>query len=170
MQRFCCKKLCICLKAFQKISAILSIVFVDQYDDVKHLLPTNTDITSASLPGKIAEALFVEYETQAKLLFTNGFLLFMERSGSGEGESFYLHVLRHYMPKHMQTTYSRHRMGVAVFSMEGFEYKNYTSKHVMQSRNNGRGIQAKQSLRILQLIYVHGLFDVKKELKKHNLE
>ena len=70
----------------------------------------------------------------------------MESSGSGEGELFYLHVLRHYMPKNMQTTYYRHHKGVAFFRMEGFEYKNYTSKHIMQSRNNGRRIQVNQSL------------------------
>ena len=161
---------CICLKSFQKMSEIISIVFIDEYNTVKHLLPAGSTITETSEPAVIAEAIFKEYENNAKLLFTNGFLSFMERNdGSGAGESFYLHVLRHYMPHHMRVTYQRHRLGIAIFSMEGFEYKNYTSKYVMRNRNNGRGVQAKQSLKVLQLLYVHSCFDVQKEKKKHNL-
>ena len=38
----------------------------------------------------------------------------------------------------------------------------------MQSRNNGRGVKAKQSLKMLQLFYSHAEFNVEKELKKQN--
>ena len=145
------------------------MVFVDNYNDVKHLLPEGTLITETSQPAEIAEAVFVEYERQAELLFTNGFESFMERDdGSGKGESFYLHVLRYYIPNHMRITYSRHRLGVAIFSMEAFEYKNYTSKHVVRTRNNGRGVQVRQSMKVLQLLFVHATFDVEKEKEKHN--
>ena len=50
--------------------------------------------------------------------------------------------------------------------MECFEYKNYTSKYAMQNRNNGRGVQVKQPLKVLQLLYKHADFDVEKELKR----
>ena len=93
---------------------------------------------------------------------------FVEHTGNGEGENFYLHVLRHYIPKHMPVTYQRHKLEVEIFSMEDFQYKNYTPKHVIQSRNNGCGVQAKNSLNILQLLYSHAEFNVDKELKKRN--
>ena len=130
---------CRCLKAFQAMSKIISIVFIDEYNTIKHLLPAGTNISEESHPGDIAEAIFNEYEEQAKILLANGFLSFMERNdGSGGGESFYLHVSRHYIPKNMQDTYKKkHRLGVAIFNMEGFKYKNYTSKYIMRNRNNG---------------------------------
>lgn len=157
---------CVCLKAFEKMSEILSFVFVDEYELIKHVLPDDTTICNTSRPDEIAEAVFKEYEAQAELLFTNGFLSFMERNGDGKGETLYLHILKHYLPGHMRITYQRHKLGVAIFSMEGFEYKNYTSKHIIRNRNNGRGVQVKQSLKILQLLFIHTLHDVTKELKK----
>ena len=161
---------CRCLKAFQAMSKIINIVFIDEYNTIKHLLLARTNISEESQPGDIAEAIFNEYEEQAKILLANGFLSFMERNdGSGGGESLYLHVLRHYIPKHMRDTYKKHRLGVAIFSMEGFEYKNYTSNFVMRNRNNGQGVQVKQSLKVLQLLYKNSTFDVEQEKKKHKL-
>ena len=99
---------CRCLKAFQAMNEIISIVFFDEYDTIKHLLPAGTNISEQIQPGDIAEAIFNEYEEQAKILLANGFLSFMERNdGSGGGESLYLHVLRHYIPKHMRDTYKK---------------------------------------------------------------
>ena len=70
------------------------------------------------------------------------------------------------MPKIMRTTYARHQIGPAIFTMEGFEYKNYTSKQVMRSRTNRRGVQCMQSLSFMQLLYITSLFCVQHELKK----
>ena len=150
------------------MSKILSFVFVDEYELVKHILPNDTEVSATSCPAEIAEAVFKEDKAQAELLFTNGFQSFMERDGDGKGETLYLHILKHYLPRHMRITYQRHKLGVAIFSMEGFEYKNYTSKHVIRNRNNGRGVQVKQSLKILQLLFIHTLHDVTKELKKRS--
>ena len=74
-------------------------------------------------------------------------------------------MLRHYIAKHMRLTYQRHKLGLTIFSMEGFEYKSYKSKHGIQSRNNERGVQAKQSLNMLKLLYSRAEFNVEKELK-----
>ena len=54
-------ELCVCLNVFQKCEKKLTILLVDEYDVVKHLLTTNTSITSGSFSGKIAKALIVEY-------------------------------------------------------------------------------------------------------------
>ena len=69
------------------------------------------------------------------------------------------------MPTIMRVTYDRHQLGPAIFTMEGFEYKNYTSKQVMRTSTNGHGIQCMQSLRVMQLMYIHSVIDVKQELK-----
>ena len=92
---------CICLQSFHKISSILSVIFVDKYEKVKNFLPAGSLICASSQPSEVAEAIFDKYEVKAELLFTNGFMSFMEHTGNGEGETLYLHVLRHYIPKHM---------------------------------------------------------------------
>ena len=68
------------------------------------------------------------------------------------------------MPHIKRDTYNCHGLGPVIFTMEGFEYKNYTSKQVMRSRTNGRGIQCMQSLRVMQLLFTHAFFSVKDEL------
>ena len=70
------------------------------------------------------------------------------------------------MPHIMRDTYKRHKIGLDIFTMEGFEYKNYTSKQVMRSRTNGRGIQCMQSLRVMQLLFMHDKLVVEHDLKK----
>ena len=82
------------------------------------------------------------------------------------GETFYLHNLKHYMPHIMRYTYENHGVGPAIFTMEGFEYKNYTSKQVMRCWTNGRGIQCMQSLRVMQLLYINDHFSVSDEFNK----
>ena len=44
------------------MSKILSLVFVDNYEDIKDLLPTDTTITNDSSKEEIAEAIFQVYE------------------------------------------------------------------------------------------------------------
>ena len=36
----------------------------------------------------------------------------------------------------MKETYERHGLGVGVFTMEGFEYKNYSSKQAVKNQTN----------------------------------
>ena len=57
---------------------IIIIVFIDEYNTIKHLFPSGTNISEESQPGDIAEAIFNDYEEQAKILLANGFLSFME--------------------------------------------------------------------------------------------
>ena len=93
----------------------------------------------------------------------------MNQSGvEGEyvGETFYQHNLKHYMPHIMRYTYENHAVGPAIFTMEGFECKNYTSKQVMRCCKNGQGIQCMQSLRVMQLLCINDHFSVSDELKK----
>lgn len=159
---------CKCLKAFEKVSKTLSIIFIDDYEEVKELLPDDTMITNESEPQEIVDAVIGEYKEQCRLLFTHGYESFMS-TDSSSSETFYLHTLRFYLPHIMEVTYARHKLGPGIFTMEGFEYKNYTSKQVMRTRTNGRGVQCTQSLKTLQMLFAHSHHDVEAELIKRKL-
>ena len=55
--------------------------------------------------------------------------------------------------------------------MEGFEYKNYTSKQVLNNRTNGklRTNIVMQSLRILQLLFKCSYFNPEAEVKRRRV-
>ena len=73
----------------------------------------------------------------------------MIKSNQGDCETFYLYSLRWYFPEIMKLTYQRHGVGIGVYTLEGFEYKNYTSKWVVQTRTNGKDNITMQSLKTL---------------------
>ena len=56
------------MQSFKKMSAIIATVFLDNYKEAKHLLPSGTTIDENSAPSEIAEAIFSQYEVQARLL------------------------------------------------------------------------------------------------------
>ena len=39
---------------------------------------------------------------------------------TGNQETFYMHVMRFYIPEIVKITYDRHRLGVGIFNMQGF--------------------------------------------------
>ena len=95
----------------------------------------------------------------------------MTNRRTGDKENFYVHVLTNYIPGIMRETYKRHKLGVGIFSMEGFEYKNYTSKQVLNNRTNGK-IKSNivlQSMRILQLLFKCAYFDPHAEMKRRKV-
>ena len=51
-------KFCMCPQSFQQISTILSLNFVDNYKQVKDLLPQNSTITENSSKQDIARTIF----------------------------------------------------------------------------------------------------------------
>ena len=56
----------------------------------------------------------------------------------GSNETCYAHVLRFYMPRIAETTYLRHKVGVGVFNMQGFERRNKESKNVYKRFSNNK--------------------------------
>ena len=47
-------------------------------------------------------------------------------------KSFYLHCLRYYMPQIAETTFERHKLGLGIFTMQGFERRNKESKNTLR--------------------------------------
>ena len=57
----------------------------------------------------------------------------------GGDETFYLHCLRYYMPKIAKDTLDKHKLGLGIFTMQGFERRNKESKNTLRRFCNGKG-------------------------------
>jgi hypothetical protein len=73
-----------------------------------------------------------EYVENVKRLYDIGADSFLTKSNEkGDNESFYFHVMRFYIPPIAATTFERHRLGVGIFKMQGFERRNKESKNTL---------------------------------------
>ena len=169
------KNFCNCMVSFQSLYHILSMVFVEEYDTVIEVLKggsnstqqlAQTIINKDSPCGEIFNAFLAKHKAEAKILYQCGHRTFMTHTQRGDRETFYLHTLSNYVPHFMQVTYDRHILGVAIFSMEAFKYKNFTSKRIVLHRTNRRGNICKQSLRVLQLYFKVSTHNVEAEMKE----
>ena len=142
-------------KAYEKMSKILSFVFIDEYEAVKDFLQDS--LLNGSLPKEqIANYMSETYKKYAKEFYNAGIKLFMTNAIVGDGEIFYIHNLSFYMPSIIEDTYKKHKLGPGVWSMEGFEYKNTQSKRAVYTHSNRKGNLPAQSLARLYLIYTMG--------------
>ena len=57
----------------------------------------------------------------------------------GGDETFYMHCLRFYMPKLAKETLEKHKLGLGIFTMQGFERRNKESKNTLKRFCNGKG-------------------------------
>ena len=106
------------------------------------------------------------FKNEAATFFSNAHASFLSHKVQGNEETFYIHALCMYIPKIMRETYDSHMLGVRVFTMEGFEYKNYSSKHAIRGHSNRKGNVCVQSLKYLTLQFINRKYEVLKELKK----
>lgn len=160
------KHINIALKAFAKVSKILSFIFIDDYDDVKEFL-SDSQLNKSSPKEEIASAIVKSYKKYAKEFYDAGMKSFMTTSTMGDSETFYVHNIVFYMPSIIQDTYEKHKLGPGVWSMEGFEYKNAQSKRAVYTHSNRKGNLPAQSLAHLFLIYTMGRHEpLKKKGKK----
>ena len=70
------------------------------------------------------------------------------------------------MPVFLERTHDAHKLGVGVFTMEGFEYKNYSSKHAIREHSNRKGNVCMQSLKYLTLQFITKKAEVNTEIIK----
>eukprot|EP00957_Ditylum_brightwellii_P160219 12197559-Ditylum_brightwellii.AAC.1 len=77
---------------------------------------------------KILPMQSLSYTIKVEVLYSEGANTFMTHQSTGDKENFYLHVVRFYMPHIMQHTYTRHKLGTGVWTMEGFEFCNAKAK------------------------------------------
>mmetsp|Transcript_26810 Transcript_26810/g.33062 ORF Transcript_26810/g.33062 Transcript_26810/m.33062 type:complete len:623 (+) Transcript_26810:1317-3185(+) len=96
------------LKLLKKIDKFVRMTYIDvEEDEYKEMM--------------------TEFNDNVKNFYKYGRKLGMVKE---EEEIFYFHVLRFYMPNIVETTYSRHKLGVGIFSMQAFERRNKESKNL----------------------------------------
>lgn len=59
----------------------------------------------------------------------------MLRRSIGDKETYYLHALKYYIPKHARKIWDTHKLGIGIFTMQGFERRNKESKNIMRRFN-----------------------------------
>ena len=81
-----------------------------------------------------------EFEADVTEFYSVGKRSFLTKHGQvGSEETFYTHALRYYMPRIAKLTYERHRTGVGIFTMQGFERRNKESKNCIKRFSNNKG-------------------------------
>lgn len=73
----------------------------------------------------------------------------------GGDETFSMHALRLYMPMISQQTLSEHKMGLGVFTMQGFERRNKESKNTVKRFANFKGNMVESNLKRLWDIFFY---------------
>ena len=80
------------------------------------------------------------YVSNAHELFEIGADSFLsDGTKIGEKESFYMHALKNYIPTMARITLERHKLGIGVFNMQGFERRNKESKNTLRRFSNMKG-------------------------------
>ena len=95
------------LKVIKRIFDFTSITYIE--DGVKY------------------DELLVQFKDDVKLLFRHGKDTFL----AGNGVTFYFHCLRFYLPQIADITFKRHKLGLGIFTMQGFERRNKESKNTI---------------------------------------
>ena len=78
-----------------------------------------------------------------------------ETERMGDDETFYMHVLRFYLPKIARVTFDKHGLGLGIFTMQGFERRNKESKNTLKRFTNCKGNVLAANLRRLWDIYYY---------------
>jgi len=75
-----------------------------------------------------------QFSEDTRNFIKNGRLTFLIDE---QDETFYVHTLCYYMPVHAKITFERHRLGLGIFTMQGFERRNKESKNCIKRFSTG---------------------------------
>ena len=78
----------------------------------------------------------IDFENGVKKLYSIGSTTFLTKNVVGDDETFYYHCLRYYMPRISRDIWTKHKVGIGVFTMQGFERRNKESKNVLKRFSN----------------------------------
>ena len=102
----------------------------------------------------------LQFELNLKRFYTVGartFLSSQQMIVDGREESFYCHALRYYMIEIAKVTFERHRVGIGIFNMQGFERRNKESKNCIRRFSNKRGNVLPNNLRRIWDVFEHDI-------------
>ena len=140
-----CDQLCVALYAFQKVHLFLTFSIIDDYETANAWL--NTTIFSQETPrNQIASRMIHEFERLSNELYRAGMNTYLSDLVMGDHETFYAHAMKNYFVAILKITYRKYGLGLGVFTMEGFEAINYSTKQILRNRSNHRGNICAQSM------------------------
>ena len=117
----------------------------------------------------IASAFIHTFREKVKLFYDYGRDNFLWETSVGDQETFYIHILRWEFPRILEKYYEQHKIGLGVFSMEGFEAKNSKSKTAIRQRSKCKGNVCQQSTLYLLRSFVHHRHDISDILHARSL-
>ena len=97
------------------------------------------------------------FESNINEFYRCGTETFLSGKGNdiGDEETYYLHALKNYIPKHARQIWDTHKCGIGVFTMQGFERRNKESKNIMRRFNNKKHNICSQILKRLWDCFSH---------------
>ena len=100
-----------------------------------------------------------KFEDNLKEFYDCGSRTFLSSQGTTNGneETFYSHALRFYMMDIVNVTFERHKVGVGIFNMQGFERRNKESKNCMKRFCNHRGNVCVSNMKRLIDVFKHDI-------------
>ena len=98
-----------------------------------------------------------EWENKLDEFYKAGKSTFLTKNPAnpGDDETFYLHVLRFYLPKIAKITLENHSLGLGIWTMQGFERRNKESKHTLRRFSNKKENVLVPNLRRLWDIFMY---------------
>ena len=95
---------------------------IDDYETANVFLNNSTNEFTESTPKEtIGHAMIIELEQLNSQLYNNGTKTLLLYCVSGDLETFYLHVLRWYLPGIIKRVHAKYKLGPGIFTMEAFE-------------------------------------------------
>ena len=103
----------------------------------------------------IYEKQLEDYIVNVKEFYKIGVQSFLtkDKGNPGGDETFYMHVLRFYVPKIARTTFDKDGYGVGIFTMQGYKRRNKESKNTLHHFCNGKGDILKNNMNRLYDVY-----------------
>ena len=125
------------MELWQEISKFMHTICIFAKDDSTH----DKDVKQKKYEEDICK-----FESNVKLLYHYGGKSFLTKTVIGDQENLYMHVLRYYMPIIVRDTWDVYNLGIGIFSMQGFEWRNKESKRTLNRFTNHRGNILQQNM------------------------
>ena len=117
-------------------------------------------INTTKIPDDKVDACKTELEDFNKNVvefYKCGGTAFMKGDQLGDKETFYLHVVRNYLPQIAKNVFEKCQFGLGVFTMQGFEHRNKQSKRTFKLKTNSTGNTVLQSMKALRNLFKHSI-------------
>ena len=91
-------------------------------------METNSKITHTEAEVKEFPIRIDEFKNKIKLFYECGTSFFLTKVEVGDQETYYLHALWCYIPNMAEDTWTTHKCGICVFTMQGYERRKKSLK------------------------------------------